>query len=86
MKVTFYTKDMNSIRRYWIYDSQLLVDTEGNSFKPPTLFPPYAPEFFCDLPVYNHPREFNTLYRNLIPKLNLALMKIIYSKSDKDEY
>ena len=86
MKVTFYPKDMNSIRRDWIYDSQLLVDTEGNSFKPPTRFPPYAPEFFCDLPVYNHPREFNTLYRNLIPKLNLALMKIIYSNSDKDEY
>ena len=81
MKVTFHPKDMNSIRRDWIYDNQILVDTtEGNSVKPPTFFPVYTPEFFSDLPVYNHPWEFSTLYRNLIPKLNLALMKIIYSK------
>ena len=37
-------------------------------------------------PVYNHPREFSMLYRNLIPKLNLALLRIVYSNNDKNEY
>ena len=86
MKVKYYPKDINSIRRDWIYDNQYLLDTDGKPFKPPSRFPPYAPEFFCDLPVYNHPREFSMLYRNLIPKLNLALLRIVYSNSDKNEY
>ena len=86
MKVKYYPKDMNSIRRDWIYDNQYLLDADGKPFKPPSRFPPYAPEFICDLPVYNHPREFSMLYRNLIPKLNLALRRIVYSSSDKNEY
>ena len=86
MKVKYYPKDMNSIRRDWIYDNQYLLDADGKPFKPPSCFPPYAPEFICDLPVYNHPREFSMRYRNLIPKLNLALRRIVYSNSDKNEY
>ena len=86
LDVKFYPKDIHSIRRNWIYNSQILTDSNGLCFKPPPRFPAYAPEFFCDLPVTIHPRELRGVYRSLIPKLNLAFHHIRYSDSEKDVY
>ena len=86
LDVKFYPKDIHSIRRLWIYNSQILTDSNGLCFKPPPRFPAYAPEFFCDLPVTIHPRELRGVYRSLIPKLNLAFHHIRYSDSEKDVY
>ena len=86
LKANFIPKDINSIRRDWIYDNTLLVNDQGDPFKAPRRFPPYAPEFFCDLPVTNNPREFKNIFKTLIPSINLSFMKLIYSDNGKDEY
>ena len=77
---------MQSIRREGVYNNTILVDENGNAFKQPPRIPPYAPEYFSDLPVTNNPREFKGRFRSLIPKMNLSFMKISYSDSGKDEY
>ena len=84
--MTYYPKNINSIRRDSIYENVLLLDNNGKCFKAPSRCPAYAPEYFCDLPVTNNPREFRGVSRRLIPSVNLAFMKIKYSYKGKDEY
>ena len=79
-------KNVHSIKRDWIYDNILLKDDDGRVFKPPSFIPPYAPEFFMDLPVTNHPREFRGIFRTLIPKINRAFMRISFNDNDKCKY
>ena len=40
----------------------------------------------CDLPVTNNPREFKGIYRELIPKLNKAFMKIQFNNNEKSQF
>ena len=86
LKMTYHPKNINSIRRDSIYENVLLLDNNGKCFKAPSRCPAYAPEYFCDLPVTNNPREFRGVFRRLIPSVNLAFMKIKYSDKGKDEY
>ena len=86
MNINFHPGRLQDIQRDWIYDSFLLKDDDGNMFKPPINIPAYAPEFFCDLPVTNHPREFKGTFKTLIPKLNKAFMKINYSTSNSSQF
>ena len=83
---SYIPKNVNDIKRDWIYDNVLLKDDDGRIFKPPSNFPPYAPEFFYDLPVTDNPREFRGVYRNLIPKLNRSFFKLSFSNNDKATY
>ena len=64
----------------------ILVDENGRAFKQPSRIPPYAPEYFCDLPVINNPREFRGRFRSLIPKMIHSFIKISHSDSGEDEY
>ena len=77
---------LQDIRRDGVFDNLLLVDENGKCFKRPSHIPAYAPEYMCDLPITNHPREFRGVYKRLIPKINKAYMKIEYSKSGKTEF
>ena len=86
MNIKFQPGRLQDIQRDWIYDSLLLKDDDENMFKPPTNIPAYAPEFFCDLPVTNHPREFRGTFKSLIPKLNKAFMKINYSTNNISQF
>ena len=84
--IDFQPGSIADIRRDWVYESILLKDDDGRVFKPPSFIPPYAPEFIYDLPITNHPREFRGRFKRLIPKMNLAFMKIKFSDSRKNEY
>ena len=45
LDVKIYPKDIQPIRRHWIYNSQILTDSNGLCFKPPSRFPAYAQNF-----------------------------------------
>ena len=78
--------NLQSIRRDVVYENMLLVDDNCRPFKYPSRIPAYAPEYICDLPVTNHPREFKGIFKTLIPKINLAYMKMKYNDSGLNEY
>ena len=78
--------NLQSIRRDVVYENMLLVDDNCKPFKYPSRIPAYAPEYVCDLPVTNHPREFKGIFKTLIPKINLAYMKMKYNDSGLNEY
>ena len=86
IKAYYLPGSIQDIRRDCIYENHLLLNDDGNPFKSPSRFPPYAPEYICDLPVTNHPREFRSVYRELIPKLNKSFMIIGFSKNNKNEF
>ena len=86
LRITFNPGSIQSIRRDSVYYNILLADENGNVFKRPNYIPPYAPEYICDLPITIHPREIRGTFKLLIPKINLAFLKIAYSESGKDEF
>ena len=55
--------NIHEIQRDWVYQNSLLKHENRKSFKPPSYFPAYAPEYICDLPTTNHPREFKGIYK-----------------------
>ena len=69
-----------------MFDNLLLADENVKCLKRPSNIPAYAPEYMCDLPITNHPREFRGVYKMLIQKINKAYMKIEYSKSGHTEF
>ena len=86
LNAVFRPGNIQDIQRDWIYDNNLLMDENGNTFKCPSRCPAYAPEYICDLPVTNHPREFKGVFRNLIPKINKAFMKIVYNTNEACDF
>ena len=80
----FYPNRVQDIRRDWIYESILLKDDDGRVFKPPSNIPAYAPEFFCDLPITANPREFQRIFRRIIPSISKTLMKLNFSHNGKN--
>ena len=86
IQVTFRPGNIHEIRRDWVYENSLLKDENGKSFKPPSYFPAYAPEYICDLPITNHPREFKGIYKKMIPQVNKAFSKITFSSKKINEF
>ena len=86
LNAAFRPGKIHDIQRDWIYDNTLLLDDNGHTFKCPSRCPAYAPEYICDLPVTNHPREFKGVFRNLIPKINKAFMKIVYNTNETCDF
>ena len=70
IKAYYLPGSLQDISRDCIYENHLLLNDDGNPFKSPSRSPPYSPEYICDLPVTNNPRDFRSVYRELIPKFN----------------
>ena len=84
--LNYVPKNVLEIQRDWIYENILLKDDDGRVFKPPSVIHPCVPEYFCDLPVTAHPREFRSSFRNLIPQINKAFMKISFSDNERSKF
>ena len=82
----YFPKNVLEVQRDWIYENILLKDDDGRVFKPPSIIHPCVPEYFCDLPVTAHPREFRSSFRNLIPQINKAFMKVSFSDNDRSKF
>ena len=81
--------NFDSIKNDWIYDHILLKDDDGRVFKPPGYYsvntmPRYVPHLFKDFPVTIPLHDLRGIFRTLIPKLNKAFHKIVYTNNDQN--
>ena len=87
-KISFWPKDLESIKKDWIYYNILLTDDDGRVFKPPgrieNNLPNYFPSTFDDLPVRVPIGDLRGIFRTLIPNLNFAFHRICFSNQIED--
>ena len=86
--IIFSPRNYTSIKNDWIYNNILLTDDDGRVFKPPGYYsnnlPTYAPKRFQDLPVRVPIGDLRGVFRTIIPKMNIAFHKIVYSNKTYD--
>lgn len=89
--IGFKPKNYLSIKNDWIYDNILLKDDDGRVFKPPGYYkienlPSYVPIYFKDLPVQIPLGNLRGILRTLIPNLNRAFFRLIFTNNEHDEF
>jgi len=89
LKLIYKPKNLNSIKNDYIYENYLLKDEDDSVFKKPGYYqnrglPSYVPLYFKDLPVQVPQRLLKGIFKNLIPKINKAWTKIVFSNTNND--